>query len=555
MTPPPDVARLQSLGFEPFPCKPDKSPRVPKGRDWRSAPAGDWTWREDDLMGVPMPADTIAIDVDDRAAFEASGLTLPPTEAIQGSRREGGGHAFYRTDGRPAPQVTDKARGYDTRVAGLGYVIAWQPERWIPAADWAPAPEWVYEAPERPKATGSVADTMGTRDDILRWLGTMAAHVRITESEYLALLKAARDGGRVVALDPARPWTDGILAKLASEAAEWEPEDPARTARFLKALGIKLATAIEDALTDVLAGMDATELLTMDLPKLRQAFPGLLPEGFGLLVSPPKAGKSLLAYQLGIELQLGGMVLGRTAEKRPVLYYALEDGRRRSQSRIKAILGGRKLPAGLELRWLAPFLGGPLETEVSGWLDGHPDGVVIIDVLSKVRPPGKAKQGNAYDEDYAMLTGLHAVARRHPGSIILMVTHDRKAGSEDWMTRVTGTRGVTGVADFVLFVDRKRNQPAATIFTSGRDLPEEAIAAMFMGDHWEPADFGLLIGAASPTRQAIFAYVKDHGPIYQKAIAEGTGLSETVVYNRVADMAKDGTLVSVPGGYVVPEAD
>jgi hypothetical protein len=43
--------------------------------------------------------------------------------------------------------------------------------------------------------------------------------------------------------------------------------------------------------------------------------------------------------------------------------------------------------------------------------------------------------------------------------------------------------------------------------------------------------------------------------VYQKAIAEGTGLSADVVYHRVADMAKAGQLVSVPGGYTVADAD
>lgn len=300
-----------------------------------------------------------------------------------------------------------------------------------------------------------------------------------------------------------------------------------------------------------LAGLDVVDLLALDLPPLRQAFAGLLPEGLGVLAAPPKSGKSLLAYQFGIELRLGQPVLGRVGEKRPVLYYALEDGRRRSQSRIRAILGDRKMTAhGFVIRWAAPRLGGPLEAEIAAWLDGNEAGVVIVDVLAKVRQDSGKTRANAYDEDYTALNAMHDVARRRPGSTILIVTHDRKAGSADWITRVTGTRGVTGVVDFAIFIDRDRGKPTATIYVTGRDIPDDAITAAFMGSHWQPASIADIIVTSSGTRQAIFTWVKDNGPAWQKSIAEGTGLSESVVYNRVRDMAKDGQLVPSPAGYI-----
>lgn len=295
----------------------------------------------------------------------------------------------------------------------------------------------------------------------------------------------------------------------------------------------------------------AVDLLAKDLPPLQWAVPGLVPAGLGILAAPPKAGKSVLAYQLSVELSLGHGLLGRMVQRRPVLYYALEDGELRSQTRIKAALDGRTMPDNLSLFWEAPRIGEGLEEEVGDYLEGHPAGVVIIDVLSKVRPRGQGK-GNAYDEDYGTLAGLHAVTKAHPLSTILIITHDRKQGSEDWVTRVTGTRGVTGAADFAIFIERKRGQTVGSIYVTGRDVPDDAIDATFMGSRWELADIALIVGAYSTTRQVIWQYVKEHGPIFQKAIAEGTGLADGTVYQRVRDMAKDGQLVSVPGGYVVP---
>lgn len=300
------------------------------------------------------------------------------------------------------------------------------------------------------------------------------------------------------------------------------------------------------------AAMDAVDLLALDLPPLRLAVPGLLPEGLVILAAAPKAGKSVLAYQLAVELTLGHSVLGRQVERRPVRYYALEDGERRSKDRVRAALGDRTLPPGLSLVWDAPKIGDGLELEVAGYLATHPLGIVIIDVLSKVRPSAGHAKGSAYDDDYGALSGLHSTAKSDPGSTILVVTHDRKAGSEDWMTRVTGTRGVTGAADAAIFIDRKRGEPSAVIYVSGRDIPDDSIPVTFLGSHWVLQDITAVIGAASQTRQVIFTYVREHGPVHGKAIAEGTGLPRDTVYHRLADMAKDGQLESVPGGYIAP---
>ena len=301
--------------------------------------------------------------------------------------------------------------------------------------------------------------------------------------------------------------------------------------------------------------IDAADLLKRTIAPMRYAVADVLPEGLGVLAAPPKAGKSMLAYQLAVELTLGQNVLGKRVEQRPVLYYALEDGERRSQSRILGALGHRTLPRGLSLRWDAPALGDGLEDEVDAYLDRNPLGVVIIDVLAKVRPAGGKTSLNAYDADYQTLKAMHGVAKAHPGSVILFVTHDRKAGSEDFVTRITGTRGVSGAADFCIFINRERGAPIGTIVATGRDLEDLSIPVRFNGTGWEPAVMSDIIEHVSETRQAIFRHVAQAGPVWQKVIADATGLTETVVYNRVRDMAKDGQLVSTKDGYIVGEVE
>jgi AAA domain len=102
-----------------------------------------------------------------------------------------------------------------------------------------------------------------------------------------------------------------------------------------------------DETDDPLAEMsNGAWLDTQEFPPLEYAVSGIIPEGFGLLVSPPKAGKSWLVCGIGLACAIGGLALGRIhVDKRPVLYLALEDGQRRLQSRCRRIMYGQPIPA------------------------------------------------------------------------------------------------------------------------------------------------------------------------------------------------------------------
>jgi hypothetical protein len=547
-----DIKHLKSLGLTVFPCDDTKRPRTPG--DWRIE--REYDWRESDLIGVAVPQGTVVLDIDNMAKFRATGLEVRMS-AYAGTRREEGLHIYYRTDdiNGPVAQVTEgDVLGYDTRVGGKGYVIAWDPQRWVHPSEWEFAPDWLYheQAPSRPVERDTSAP-IGTRTEILSHLGRIASRVPLSAEEYFGILDSLRNTGRIVALDPKRPWTDEDLSILAVEASKWEQVHEAPPLLFNV-----------QAVPDGPAGMTAEEVLQLKLPPLRWRVPKLLPEGLGVIAAPPKTGKSVFAYQLGVELAFGGSVLGIDVPKEEVLYYALEDGPRRTQSRVSGMLRGRRDGLSrLHFRWTAPRLGGPLEQEVAEWLAEHPQSLVIIDVLAKVRPNSSAKSKNAYDEDYDALSGLQRVARNAPGSSILVVTHDRKAGSDDWMTRVTGTRGVTGSADYVIFINRKRGEDSGTVVVSGRDVEDESFPVLFDVTGWKPGDLTLLM---DETRRIILGWVSEHGPAWQKDIAIGTmvpGWDEEKqqrwldnVRQTVIRMHADGQLVASPDrlGYRAPEA-
>lgn len=321
-----DVKHLKSLGLTVFPCGDNKTPRTPG--DWRIE--REYDWRESDLIGVAVPDGCVVLDIDDMAKFRATGLEVRMS-AYAGTRREDGLHIYYRTNGEVAQQTQGNDLGYDTRVGGKGYVIAWDPQKWVSPSEWALAPDWLYApAPRSGAAERDEAAPLGTRTDILSHLGKIASRVQLAPEEYFGILDALRTAGRIVALDPKRPWTDADLSELAVEASKWEPVREAPPILF----------NVQPA-PDGPAGMNAEEVLALKLPPLRWRVPKLLPEGLGVIAAPPKTGKSVFAYQLGVELAFGGSVLGIPVPKEEVLYYALEDGPRRTQSRVSGMLRGR----------------------------------------------------------------------------------------------------------------------------------------------------------------------------------------------------------------------
>lgn len=57
-------------------------------------------------------------------------------------------------------------------------------------------------------------------------------------------------------------------------------------------------------------GITGDRLEAMHFPALQWAVPGLIPEGYGLLVAPPKVGKSFMVAGIGLEAARGGRALG-----------------------------------------------------------------------------------------------------------------------------------------------------------------------------------------------------------------------------------------------------
>lgn len=235
---------------------------------------------------------------------------------------------------------------------------------------------------------------------------------------------------------------------------------------------------------DLLAGLrDGAWLDAQVFQPLRYAVPGIIPEGMGLFVGPPKAGKSFFTLGTGLAVACGGRMLGIPVDKRPVLLLALEDGHRRLQARCRALLRGEPLPRGFE--YLTRIQPGRVVDTIAAWLEiyGADAPLVILDTLGKVMPMAHAGE-SAYQRDYRIGSALKRLTDDNPGASLLVIHHDRKAESTDFVDNVSGTNGLAGAADTIIVLSRNRHEAEGRLQVTGRDVDEGEYALRFNDGIW-----------------------------------------------------------------------
>ena len=230
---------------------------------------------------------------------------------------------------------------------------------------------------------------------------------------------------------------------------------------------------------------NGAQLDAMVFPPLRYAVPGIIPEGMGLFVGPPKVGKSWAVLGVSLALATGGVAFGgiEIGHPRRVLHLALEDGERRFQDRSRQLLGPVPIPS--ELDYITASLDqAGLYEEVGSWLADYPQGTVVLDTLGKVLRPANLGE-TQYERDCRAGGVLKALSDAHPGSTVVVVHHARKARADDFVDAVSGTNGLAGAADFVIVVTRPRMANTAVMRVTGRDVIEQEYALDVAGGRWQ----------------------------------------------------------------------
>ena len=337
-----------------------------------------------------------------------------------------------------------------------------------------PVPPWLLEMMQRGDTghSGTARELPGEGETVSRrneTLMSFAGTLRRRGLKESAIFKSLM----VMNESWANPLDAGEVGRITSSAMRYEPVADSPLIVDTGKHGVKPTPFTPSPFT-------VPELMAEILPDVRWAVPGMIPEGLAVLAGKPKLGKSWMAFNIGIAIAQGGIVMGQVpVEEGEVLILALEDNKRRLKSRLAKMLGDEVAPERLymETRWPRENEGGL--AVLDAWLGLHPAcRLVVIDTLAKFRPIGGQGKEMGYSDDYAAMTGLQTLAGVH-GVAIVLVTHYRKAGGEDWLDNVTGTLGIAGGADTIIGLERPRGgsgQAAAILRVTGRDVEEADFA-------------------------------------------------------------------------------
>lgn len=193
------------------------------------------------------------------------------------------------------------------------------------------------------------------------------------------------------------------------------------------------------------------EYTTLDRPQLNWLVPSLLPKpGMLVLLGEPFAGKSYLAFQLGLMLAQGGMFLHKKCRQSRVLYLQFDPSELVWKERIVSIKN-----AGIKLD--GPFYmvhpdDNPRSMHILALEHQHflreslavtqPD-VVIIDVLREIHSCDEQDSTQMKQVGDALMQIFH-------GYTLVLIHHARKIDNEKPIEVVNSSRGssyITGKAD------------------------------------------------------------------------------------------------------------
>jgi hypothetical protein len=299
----------------------------------------------------------------------------------------------------------------------------------------------------------------------------------------------------------------------------------------------------------------AEELKAMTFAPIKYVVPGIIVEGLTLFAGKPKVGKSWLCLHAGIAVAQGSSTLGDIeCEGGDVLYCALEDSKRRLQTRMTTLLGiSQAWPARFYGRCDLPRLGDGGLDIIRDWIKARSNPrMIIIDTLAMVRPP-KKRDDTAYDADYNAVLTLRDLANEFSLAIVL-VSHLRKADADDAFDTVSGTLGLTAAVDSVLILRHEATGHNVTghnvLLGKGRDMPEfeKAVERDQVTCLWH------ILGDASDLRRSaertkvLNALREATEPVSPNVIATETRMRTNNVSFLLAKLCKEGVAKKVGYG-------
>jgi len=309
--------------------------------------------------------------------------------------------------------------------------------------------------------------------------------------------------------------------------------------------------------------IDAADLLATQFAPMEVIVPNVIVEGTTLIAAKPKIGKTWLVLNTCLAGANGAPFFRHRLPQCETLMVALEDNRRRLQSRLAKMVPTLGTPAAgamhIRHEWKRGIDGARF---LDRYLDANPRvKITAIDTWRKIAPP-RSRGADVVAEDYATIAAYNDVAdRRHIALLIVM--HLKKGDDEaDWIDGISGTHGFTAAAATIISLRRARGEDTATLSVTGRDLEHDSeLGLHFNRAHgvWELVGSAAEVQASEERREVMHALRVNGGAMTQKQIAQaverthGRRRSASALSQLITGMSRDGLLIgAIGGGYTLP---
>ncbi len=278
--------------------------------------------------------------------------------------------------------------------------------------------------------------------------------------------------------------------------------------------------------------------------------PGIIPlEGVTMLVGSPKSGKSLFVLNIVISYLISNIILNffPTPNKEiKVLYLDLEASDRRIKERALKLISNNPFPDTFVVANSWPRFGEGGLGKLRQRLELEHFDLIIVDILGKVQSKRNVSNVHSYSLDQQEIDKFSTLCKKFNTSIIL-VHHTRKAKSSDWIDMVSGSHGISGTVDTLLYLYREKGQTGATLYVTGRDIEEET----YMLDFDKPSKRWEMIGSIedilSPlttARRNIVELLNSHeGMMSPAQIAVRLNKTSSSIKMMLANLLKDDLVV------------
>jgi len=242
--------------------------------------------------------------------------------------------------------------------------------------------------------------------------------------------------------------------------------------------------------------------------------------------------------------------------KSEVVYFALEDSRRRIQSRLNKILtkgNDRNAPDNFYfLEDNQSFLrlndGGIDELQIL--LKDYPDvKLIIIDTLGRSRADRGRRDNIMFQGDYSFLAPIQELALKNKICVIL-VHHTKKSEEENIIDEISGTTGITAVADTIIILKKVKGEHK--LFVTGRDIPETEYGLMFDDATftWNVTGEEMESRSLTGEREEILAlFTESNEPMKTGEIAQAVGKEISNVSKLLKKLVDEGLVISPRYGH------